>query len=269
MRQPKLCFHKSTGRYFVRLNGQQVYLGQQKREARAAYDRLIGEWLVRGRKPLIGDLGLTVCEMLERYRHYAESYYVLPNGEPSSELNWIASSCRVLRKRYGEQPAASIGPMALESLREAFITAGYCRTSVNARIDRIRRVFRWAVAKQLVPPSVYEALRALPGLRKGRSQAKESEPVGPVADTVVDATLPSLPAVVADMVRLQRLTGARPNEICSMKVGEVNRTDSVWQYRPGHHKTEHHGRARVILIGPKAQAILAPYLLNLADAFVF
>ena len=30
--------------------------------------------------------------------------------------------------------------------------------------------------------------------------------------TVVDATLPHLPAVVADMVRFQRLTGARPSE---------------------------------------------------------
>ena len=34
----------------------------------------------------------------------------------------------------------------------------------------------------------------------------------------------------------------------------------VWEYRPTAHKTEHHGKARIIMIGPRAQAVLAPWL---------
>ena len=43
----------------------------------------------------------------------------------------------------------------------------------------------------------------------------------------------------------------------------------VWRYRPESHKTEHHGRGRVIAIGPKAQDILRPYLLRDKSAFCF
>ena len=36
----------------------------------------------------------------------------------------------------------------------------------------------------------------------------------------------------------------------------------MWRYTPGSHKMEHKGRERVILIGPKAQAVLLPYMLR-------
>src|SRR5262249_50755796 len=58
----------------------------------------------------------------------------------------------------------------------------------------------------------------------------------------------------------QRLTGARPGEIIAMKVGEVHRSETIWTYRPKHHKTAHRGRKRSILIGPKAQSIILPRL---------
>ena len=43
----------------------------------------------------------------------------------------------------------------------------------------------------------------------------------------------------------------------------------MWAYRPQSHKAEHHGRERVIFIGPKAQAILLPYLLRDAQTCCF
>ncbi|MHB8900052.1 MAG: hypothetical protein ACYC6Y_14990 [Thermoguttaceae bacterium] len=36
----------------------------------------------------------------------------------------------------------------------------------------------------------------------------------PAADQVIEATLPFLPKVVADMIRFQRYTGGRPAEAC-------------------------------------------------------
>jgi integrase len=103
----------------------------------------------------------------------------------------------------------------------------------------------------------------------GRTSAKESTPVMPVSDELVDATLPYLPAVVADMVRFQRLTGGRPGEVCQIRPCDVDRSSEVWEYRPQSHKMEHHGRQRVIYIGPKAQAVLLPYLLRATDAHCF
>ena len=91
----------------------------------------------------------------------------------------------------------------------------------------------------------------------------------PISDADILATLEHLPVVVADMVQLQRLTGARPGEICIMRPGDINRTGDVWEYVPESHKTEHHDKARVIFIGAKGQRILLPYLLRAADAYCF
>src|SRR5262249_24277342 len=66
------------------------------------------------------------------------------------------------------------------------------------------------------------------------------------------------------------LTGARGGEVCSMRIGDVDRTGAAWCYRPRTHKTMLHGHHREIFIGPKAQAGLGPYLMKVnPDAFVF
>ena len=91
----------------------------------------------------------------------------------------------------------------------------------------------------------------------------------PISDADILATLEHLPEVVADMVQLQRLTGARPGEICDIRPGDINRTGDVWEYIPDSHKTEHHDKPRVIFIGAKGQRILLPYLLRAADAYCF
>jgi integrase len=159
--------------------------------------------------------------------------------------------------------------LALEALQRKLIDTGKSRSTINETIAIIRRAFRWAVAKELVGPDGYHALLAVPGLKKGRSDAREPEPIRPVADDVVNATLPYLPMVVADMVCLQRLTGCRPGEVCQLRPCDIDRSKDVWAYRPQSHKTEHCDRVRVIFIGPKGQALLLPYLLRDAEAHCF
>jgi hypothetical protein len=48
--------------------------------------------------------------------------------------------------------------------------------------------------------------------KRGRTEARESDPVKPVARAVVDDTLPVLRPILADMVRVQLETGMRPGE---------------------------------------------------------
>jgi integrase len=143
------------------------------------------------------------------------------------------------------------------------------RRYVNYLTDTIKRVFKWGVAQHLLHESVYRALTAVPGLRRGRTEAREPEPIGPVAREVVAATLPHLPAPVAAMVQIQRLTGCRPAEVCAMRPADVDRSGPVWEYVPRSHKTAYRGKARMIFLGPQAQALLLPWLLRDSESYCF
>jgi integrase len=149
------------------------------------------------------------------------------------------------------------------------VEARLSRPYINANLGRIKQFFKWAVSEKLLPSSVYESLATVGGLKKGRTEAREPDPVTPVPDFVVDATLPFLPPVVADMVRFQRLTGCRPGEVCLIRSCDEDRSGEMWQDVPESHKTEHYDRQRSIYIGPKAQQILLPYLLRNAESYCF
>lgn len=130
-------------------------------------------------------------------------------------------------------------------------------------------MFRWAVSEELIDESVYRRLKSVTGLRRGKTEARESTPVPPVEDAVVNATLGHLPPVVSDMVQLGRLTGARPGEIVILRPVDIQKSKDVWVYRPESHKTEHLDKSRDIVIGPRAQQLLEPYLDRQANEFCF
>jgi integrase len=121
-------------------------------------------------------------------------------------------------------------------------------------------MFKWAASEELVAPSVYHGLQAVAGLRRGRSAARETGPVLPVEVDLVERTLPHLPPHVAGILELMLHTGMRPGEACRICLSEIDRSGAVWLYRPSRHKTAHHGHARVIAIGPKAQAVLRRFI---------
>ena len=49
-RFPKLCRHKASNRAFVTIDGRDVYLGPYGSDEAQRYDRIIAEWLERGRQ---------------------------------------------------------------------------------------------------------------------------------------------------------------------------------------------------------------------------
>src|SRR5207249_1142034 len=101
---------------------------------------------------------------------------------------------------------------------------GMTRRVINKQIGRIKRMFAWAVAEELLPVQVHEALRRVEGLRKGRSAAREKARVGPVPEEHVAAVLPRVPAAVRAMVEVQRLTGCRPHEVVLMRAADLDTT---------------------------------------------
>ena len=276
-RVPSLTLHKPSGQARVRLGGRDHYLGPfGSPEAEEKYRRLVAEHLSQGDVPaspepaaVVPRPGLTVSELILAYWKFAAGYY-RKGGEPTSELGLIRDTLRLLRSLYGATPAAAFTPMRLETVRDEMIRRGWVRSSVNQRVGRIKRAFKWGVSKGLVPPETLVGLNALGGLRRGRCAARESAPVRPADDGHVEAALPFLTPQVRDMVRLQLLSGCRPGEVCLVRPCDVNRAGPVWEFAPSSHKTEHHGRERRVFLGPKAQAVLAPWLEGRpADAWCF
>lgn len=265
---PSYRLHKARNLAVVSFNGRNIYLGPYgSPESRREYDRVVQEWLASERQaPVAKPVGphqagpsFTIAELIVRYWAFAEGYYVR-DGEPARELGNIKDALRPLRKTYGPMLVDTFGPVALKAVRKAMIDAGLARNTVNARVGKIRRMFKWAVAEELVSPTVLHGLQAVTGLRPGRAGARETAPVAPVSAEQVAAVLPHVSAPVRAMIQLQDLTGMRPGEVMAIRSGEVDRSEEVWVYRPARHKTQDKGFSRSIPLGPKAQAILAPWL---------
>jgi integrase len=286
-----------------------VLLGKYgTRDSRTRYAQVIQEWESSGRRlPGPAPADLTVTELILRYWTFAKGYY-RKNGKPTEQQHRIRMVLSVLKGMYGHSPAAQFGPKSLKAVRDRMITLpcglckgtgqlqeprrkddrrsgntgttcsrcqgrgqrGWARRTINTAVGCIKRLFKWSVAEELVPAAVFHGLLAVDGLRKGRTEARETKPIRPVEDKHVEAILPYLTKVVRAMVQVQQLTGMRPGEVCILRPCDVDRSGGqTWLYRPESHKTEHHDLARVVIIGPRAQAVLAPFLLRDANAYCF
>ena len=244
LRTPSYRLHESWNLAVVRIGGRDIYLGKHGTpESRERYDRLIAEWLANGRRlpPSAGGVNdLTINELILAYWQFAEGYF-RKNGEPTSEVCLIRCALRPLMRLYGGAVAREFGPLGLKACRDEFVKADMCRHTVNLHIGRIRHLFRWAVANEFVPVEVLERLKAVEGLKRGRSAAKESKPVKPVPDAFIEAVRPHVPEQVWAMIELQQLTGMRPGEVTIMRGCDLDTSGKVWEYTPDSHKTEHHG----------------------------
>jgi len=270
-RPPAYRLYKRTGQAVVTLNGRTHYLGPHgTKVSRDAYDRLIAEWLVNGRwLPAASRNGdLSVNELILAYWEYAEGYY-RKDGMPTSEIACIRESVRPLKRLYGSQPTCDFGPLALKACRRAMVDSGSSRGVVNSRVGRIKRMFKWAAENELVEPSVYHGLQAVSGLRRGRSEARETEPIKPVPDEHVDAIRANVSRQVWAMIELQRITGMRSGEVVIMRGCDLETTGKLWLYRPASHKTEHHGHTRSVELGRRAQRVLRPFLKADLEACLF
>lgn len=265
-RQPSYRLHKARGCAVVTINGKNHYLGKYgSPESHEKYARLIAQWQANGKElPACaaydesGDL--SVSALLLKYLAHAEGYYKSYGSKHQGEISNLRHAVKLLRILYGSTHTREFLPEYLESIRESMIKAGLARTTINQRVTRIKRVFRWGARKGLIPPAAYHGLRAVEGLKRGRTAARETEPVKPVPEEDFRATCLHLNAHVRAMVEVQELAGMRPQDIRNLRTRDLDMSADVWVYEPWTHKNEHLGQVRRIAIGPKAQAILKPFL---------
>jgi integrase len=270
---PSYRKHSTRDLGFAEYCGKRKYFKGRynSRQSKAEY----AAWLrdVVGLADAVGQVpaACTVTELVERFLDEAVVYYA-----GNQEYTQFRTACSPLTYLFGPTLAEDFGPLALKSVRDLMISGEWssparpwARKYVNHQINRVRRVFKWGVANELVPASVHHALATVRGLAKGRTKAKETEPVGPAPERAVDAVLRVATPHVAAMIRLQRLTGMRSDNLCSMRLADINGTPDVWIYLPPQHKAAWLGKSLAIFLGPQCQEILRPFLDRPANAYLF
>lgn len=282
MTTPKLCHHKAVQQGYVTLSGKERYLGHWSRdqkkapaEVREAYDTLISRWLANGRRlpeespPCPTAPVATMNGVILKFVAWADGHYAKNQSGVSGEADSIKQALRVVSELFGRLPVAEFGPKALKQVRAKMVELKWARTYVNHQTARVRRMVRWGVAEELVPPSVLHGLQAVNAIRRGEPGVRESDPVAPVPAADLAATLPFMPPLIRAMIDVQLLTGMRPGEVVQIRGCDLDRSRDVWVYRPNQHKNAHRGHRREVPIGPKAQAVLAPWLKPDPVAFLF
>ncbi len=220
-------------------------------------------------KPTVVSRRMTLAELCGHYRRHVRSYYVYEDGTPTREVELIEYAIKSLQEMFGTVLADEFGPLLLKQFRQAVVETGICRREVNRRIDIVKRMYKWAVSEEMVSPICYQALRTVEGLRKGRTTAPDHPPRKPVDEQHVFAIYPYTTQVIRDMVELQLLTGMRSGELVLMRPVDIDKSGKVWMYRPKQHKTAYRGHQRTIYLGPKAQMVIAKYLLREPSEYCF
>jgi integrase len=281
--QPKYRHYKPKDLAVVRLDGRDVYLGKfGSPESYARYHRLVAAWVARkaaaaeqGQPPAVGEAreeppSPTVSALIAAFfTLHAEGHYRRADGTPTGELDNFRDSLRPLRRLSGTTPAAEFGPKALKAVRQAMIDAGLARTTINQRIGRIVHLFKWGFEHELVAPAVHLALKAVAGLKRGRTAAREPAPVRPVPAAEIAAIRPHVSRQVWTMINIQLLSGMRPGEVIRLRTGDLDMGGAIWVFTPEAHKTEHHDRRRRIFVGPRGQELLRPWLRPDPTAYLF
>jgi len=271
---PNYRLHKASGQAFVELGGRRFYLGKHGSKAsREAYEQRVGEYLGNGRKlpPTRTKTGITCQELAVHFLEWAEGYYV-KNGESTASFGHCKTAVSLLVQHYGNESVNNFAPLSLVFLQDQWVEQGLGRPTVNRFVSIIKQAFRRGSKLGWVDPPTYHALLGVDGLKAGRTKAHEYRKIKPVDDETVDKTLPFMPSIVADMVRIQRLIGGRPQDVRNMRACDIDQSGEIWRYVPFTHKTEHQDKERMIAVGPRAQAILVSYLLEkeeTPEAFLF
>ncbi len=262
-RIPKYAKHKS-GQARVRLNGKDVYLGKyDSAESRERYNELVAELLATRHE----NQRVTVDQLAIRMMTWARGYYI--QRESDGRIATVRSALRYLIADHGTEPTSQFSAVKLDAIRCRMIADNHSRRYINDLVSIIKLTFKRGVVWGLVPARVWQSVNAVGSLAKGKSLARETEPILPVDPEHVAAIEPHVSRQVWAMVLLQLRTGMRPSEVLNLKPREVNQSGVIWEYQPESHKTEHHGKGRTIMLPRSAQQVLDSFLDRDPDEYCF
>ena len=277
--QPSYLLHKSSGLARVRINGHDVYLGAYNSpESWQKYHELLARNPTPESRVNVTDEAdsETVAELVARYVEHADSWY---SHNPDEKYR-IKAAITPLIEQCGSIAVASFSPKQLKAVRQSLVVRGNARTGkpltrkyVNQLTAVIVRIFKWGVAEEIVPVTVYQTLTTVGRLRKGRTaNLKESTRIKPVPEEDIPAVIKVVSSEVASMIQLQLLTGMRPDEVTIMRPVDIQKDGEIWVYTIASRFDDSSGDrgsktdylenvdAKEILLGPQAQSVLKPWI---------
>lgn len=267
MRVPKYR-RNGDGRAFVQYRNKRTYLGTHGTPESERRYRAFVAALFRDPVPVADVSLVTVAQVVEQYLRHAEIYYST-DGRPSQEFTNVKNSVVDFLTLFNSELVSGLGPKHLLQLQKELVKAGYARTSINSRVGRVKRFLRWAAANELIPRGVIDGMWAVDGLRAGRTEARETDPVTAISMDHVSATLAHTTPTVAAMIQVQYLCGMRPAEVCQMRACDIDMTGKIWMYRPAQHKNAWRKQVLIKAIPSLAQQLLKPFLTSDLTAYLF
>ena len=174
---PKYRLHRQPGQAIVTINSRDHLLGPHGTKAsKLEYERIISEWLSSGRSASFGAAQpeLTVVELVADYLQFAKGYYGDTTHGTFATMKRVA---RPLKALYSRIAAAEFGVVQYKAVRQSLIAEDHSRSHVNDLMSRVVAIFRWGAAEVKIPAHVAQTLSIIPGLRKGRTNLRETEPV--------------------------------------------------------------------------------------------
>ncbi len=278
--RPSYLLHKPSGQARVRINGRDIYLGlYNSSESWRKYHQLLAEYPTPQSRIIVAESGSSSCiaELVAHFVEHAHTYY---RHNPDEKYR-IKAAITPLVELYGSTRVDEFTPKRLKAVRQHLIDNGNARSGrplsrsyVNELTRVIKSVFRWGVSEELVPVTVHQALGTVVGLRKGRTKnVREPVPIKPVPPEHIEAVLSCVSPEIGAMICLQDLGGMRPDEVTIMRPCDIDTTGDIWVYRisgrfNGEGDQERGSKtdwregvdSKEILLGPKAQDVLEPWL---------
>jgi integrase len=231
---------------------------------------------------------------------YFKSHVVPFYGEGSATTRRIGEMVDVVRRLFGREPADSFRGRQLKKVRDYLVNERRCKRTgrqltriyINYLVRCAVRCWVWLLSEDEVGGDCVAALRAVESLHRGRGGRESARVLPPPPGW--DRVLHHLTPTVRAMALTQVYGGMRPQDVCRMRRSDLSikpgervefpghlgryveafrAADTgvmVWVYLPRLHKGSHLGRPRAVLLGPKAQTVLAPLLGRLGpDDYVF
>ncbi len=290
LRIPQALIHRATGQLYVNYCSERLYFGKADRpESQERYKAWLQRLLVE--VPLAVPGRPSVDGVTAEFHKYACLYYAgqypddpepedeegksewilrqMDRGAATNEVQAFEAVIRLLRRICGGMAVNDLRPRHIHAWLEAAIAQGWVRSNINRQLIRLKRIIRWGVSHELIPPSVHQAVITVEGLRAGRSRAKESKRVRAIAMERVAMIEPHVSRQVWALVQLQLHSGARPGELVGLRPCDLDRHSDPWEAVLEKHKNAHRDQPRILLFNHAAQRVLMPYLMRPQEAPMF
>ncbi len=244
--------------------------------ATAVADRLAwAAWYGANPTEAAGDAdpgGPTFAQLQAYYLHYCATvrYYDKDLGTVSSQYTIAEVALRTFGDAHAIRPASDIEVGDLRRFRDRLIGEGKVRSTINNYIGVVVQMYKWALGEGYVAPEVVRPLVDFPRLIEGQTAAHESAAIQPAKTSAILAVIDAAGPILADLLRVHWISGARPGEIVQLAKRYLDMEDpDVWIFTPPAYKTKRHGEPRTIALFAEAIDIIKPYLFRPDDRPLF